>query len=186
MKEQSPPTRIIAYIACSLDGYIAAPGGDVSWLNPYAAENTGVADFMRSVGVIALGRTTYDHTRKLGPPPKTSAQTVVLTHRPLPKDALADIKTMQGDTMTLASALRKLASPSEKDIWLMGGGRVIADFLDADQVDLLDIFVMPVLLGPGVPLFPARPPRQFTLSLQAAEPYANGIVRLAYSPVRSG
>ena len=68
----------------------------------------------------------------------------------------------------------------------MGGGHVIADFLDADQVDLLDIFVMPVLLGTGVPLFPARSLRQFTLSLQAAEPYANGIVRLAYSPVRSG
>ena len=182
--DETHRARILAYIACSLDGYIAAPDGGVSWLNQYASTDSGVADFMRSVGVIAMGRTTYDHSRKLGPPPKTEARTVVLTHRPLPDDAPNDADTLQGDATQVATTLRELAAPTGRDVWLMGGGRVIADFLDAEEVDVLDVFVMPILLGAGLPLFPLRKPRESALKLQIAKPYVNGVVQLTYTPIR--
>jgi dihydrofolate reductase len=87
---------------------------------------------------------------------------------------------MQGEASELAAALREMAAPTKKDVWLMGGGRVLARFVDAGEVDVLDLFVMPVLLGRGLPLFPERDGARVPLSLRSSETLASGVVRATY------
>ena len=78
-----PRSRIVAYLACSLDGYIAAPDGGVAWLDAYAEGTSDFGAFMSTIGVLAMGRTTFEHSRKLGPMPKMDADAFVLTHSAL-------------------------------------------------------------------------------------------------------
>ena len=119
-----------------------------------------------------------------GTPPMSAASTIVLTSRPLPDDAPPEFETLGGDVSEIASALRTRAGESRsgaRDVWLMGGGRVLADFLDAGAVDVLDIGVMPLLLGDGLPLYPRRPSAApIGLTLDDTRTYRNGVVRLTY------
>ena len=68
---------------------------------------------------------------------------------------------------------------SEKDIWLFGGGVLFRSLLDAGLVDAIDVMVMPVLLGSGVPLLPEG--RRQSLHLESSETLPSGILRLSYS-----
>ncbi len=82
-----------------------------------------------------------------------------------------------------ASFIRKLRKRPGKDIWLMGGGELARDFLNADLVDRLYLGVVPVLLGEGIPLFPSSfPQRDFTLVENKT--YSKGLIALTYERSR--
>jgi dihydrofolate reductase len=83
-----------------------------------------------------------------------------------------------------AALVGQLRKRDGKDIWLMGGGELIRDFLKADLVDELYIGVVPVLLGEGIPLFPAGfPQREFALIENKS--FSRGLIALKYKRVRS-
>lgn len=183
------PRRIIAQLAVSADGYIARPDGDVEWLNrrPQTTDY-GLKAFVRSVDTVLMGRGTYDwamayarkhnvaHSLIFDP----NLANVVFSRRPAPRRPAAGVTFTRGPVKRVAARLR--ATPG-KHVWLMGGGGLIASFLDAGEVDELDLHVIPTLIGRGIPLMKPRH-RDIDLRLLATRNYPDGVVRLRYAVPR--
>jgi len=174
--------RIIVYIATSADGFIARKDGGIDWLDrPHPKGSYGMGDFFKSVDTILWGRRTFDEAVSrggVGGPGNFSAKTrnYVFTHTP-PVKAVKGIEFVDEPVSAFASRLR---AQSGKDIWIMGGGGIIASFLDAGEVDDFIIHVIPTFIGEGVPLIaPAR--RSVPLKLESTQAYEDGVVRLHYT-----
>ena len=171
--------RIRLYIATSLDGYIATPDGGVAWLEPFDAGDEGgygYEEFLKGIGALIMGRATFDQVLGFGDWPYAGKRAIVLSSRPA--DALPE--GVEVRNVGAAAAAEEARGFGGGDIWLMGGGNVVRQFLDAGLIDDMEIFVMPVLLGGGVPLFPESA-NQAGLVLKGVDPYPNGVVRLLYS-----
>ncbi len=138
------------FIACSLDGFIAGPGDDLSWLPPPGDDDHGYGAFMAGVGAILMGRKTYDVAAGFdGPWPYGDVPVLVATSRPLsPK---ADTVTAVRDPIA-ALVARARALAGDKDVYL-DGGNLIRQALDAGLLDTLTVTLVPVILGAGSPLF---------------------------------
>ncbi len=172
--------KIIAYLATSVDGFIARPNGDVDWLDrPRPPGNYGMAAFIRSVDTIVMGRATYDIGKKLGATMSPRTKNVILS-RSLAANSIKDATVEKGNARTLADRWRK---ESGKDIWLMGGAQVFGEFLDAGALDELIIHVVPVLIGTGIPLLDAKR-RTGQLELLSTKKFSDGVVRLHYKPLK--
>jgi dihydrofolate reductase len=179
--------KIIAYLAVSADGYIARPDGDVEWLNrrPHSVDY-GYTKFYASIDTILLGRGTYDWAaRYIRKHPGTSVfdtrmSNYVFTRKP-PKRALPGVEFTSASAKVVA---RRLRAAKGKNIWMMGGGQLIASFLDAGEIDEFDLHVIPVLIGKGIPLIAPRH-RDIELKLIAAKKHADGVVGLRYEVPRS-
>ena len=79
-------------------------------------------------------------------------------------------------------ALTDLRSKPGKDIWLFGGGSLFRSLLEAQLVDAIEVSVIPVLLGEGIPLLPPKPASErFDLKLAGSRMYETGIVSLEYA-----
>lgn len=139
------------HVAMSLDGRIARPDGGVDWLEPYPVEDFGLEAFYARVDTILMGRGTYDVARRLGPWPYGDKPVVVLTSRPLEAPP-PGVEARAGDPSAIAAALE---ARGDGLVWLMGGGQVVRDFAAIGRLDVLEMAVIPVVLGEGVPLFPA-------------------------------
>jgi dihydrofolate reductase len=99
----------------------------------------------------------------------------VFSHKP-PKKAAPGVEFVSEPLKAFARRLR--ATPG-KHIWMMGGGGLIASFLDAGEIDEFDIHVIPVFIGKGIPLVAPRH-RDVLLKLRTARKYPDGVVRLRY------
>jgi dihydrofolate reductase len=179
--------KIIVYIATSADGYIARPDGDVEWLNrrPRTVDY-GMRAFYPTIDTILWGRKTYDwllnyyeKKRKKSGMFDTKLANYVFSRNP-PERAAAGVKFVSAPVKAFAQRLR--ATPG-KHIWMMGGGELIASFLDAGEIDEFDIHVIPVFIGEGIPLVAPRH-RDVPLRLRAARKYPDGVVRLRYDVMR--
>ena len=170
------------WIAASLDGHIALPDGNIDWLHRWDPHAFGYTEFYAGIGAVALGRGTYDTTLSFPEWPYAGKPAFVLSARgvaPSPHVALAS-----SDPRELHSAAK--AATKSGDLWLVGGGKALAAFLDAGLVDEIEVFVMPILLGSGIPLFPARRPGTETVELVESEVFGKeGVIRQRYA-VRRG
>jgi dihydrofolate reductase len=180
--------KIIAYIATSADGYIARPDGDVEWLNRRPDDiDYGMKEFYGTIDTILWGRKTYDwlldyqaKQNKTEGLFDTSLNNYVFSRKKPPKRSAAGVTFVSEPVETFAQRLR--ASPG-KNIWMMGGAGLIASFLDAGELDELDIHVIPVLIGEGIPLV-APHHRDIPLRLRSSAAYPDGVVRLQYELAR--
>jgi len=179
--------KIIAYLAMSADGYIARPDGDVEWLNrrPQTVDY-GMREFYASIDTILWGRNTYDwainYFKKQGKQNQAFDSKVanyVFSRKP-PKRSPPEIAFVKEPVKAFTRRLR--AAPG-KHLWMMGGGKLIASFLDAGEIDEFDIHVIPVLIGAGIPLVSPRH-RDIPLQLLASKKYPDGVVRLHYEVVK--
>lgn len=171
--------NVIVHIGTSADGYIARPDGDLDWLTarPKPAGFYGMAAFMKTVDTKLLGRKTYEQSLRLGATFDASkGRTLVFSRHAPPRDAPSGVEFVTGAIGPFMSQLR--AQPG-KDIWLMGGGELIASFLDEGVIDELVITVAPVFIGDGIPLL-ARRPRQVPLDLRSVDRFEDGVVQLRY------
>jgi dihydrofolate reductase len=164
------------YLAVSVDGFIAPPDGSMDWLEAYPAEQFGFPEFLEAVGTIVMGRTSYDQTRRFGPWPFTGKRTIVLTSRPI-DGAPPGVEPWSGDIGPLAASLR---AGGPGDVWLFGGAKSARPFLDRSLVDRIELFVIPVLLGDGIPLF-ERSNARVALRLEGAKPRAKGVLEVVYA-----
>jgi dihydrofolate reductase len=179
--------RIIVYIATSADGYIARPDGSVEWLNrrPRTADY-GMNAFYSTIDTILWGRKTYDwvlaYYKKKGKKSgmfDTKLANFVFSRKP-PKTAAPGVEFVSEPVNAFAQRLR---SAPGKHIWMMGGGELIASFLDAGEIDEFDIHVIPTLIGEGIPLVAPRH-RDVPLRLRSVKKYPDGVVRLRYEVAR--
>lgn len=186
---QKPRRKIIVYIATSADGYIARPDGDVEWLNRRPSNvDYGMKAFYGTIDTILWGRKTYDWAiayqkkhRMKGSVFDKNVANYVFSHRP-PKKAAEGVEFV---TEPVKVFVRRLRAERGKNIWMMGGGELIASFLDAGEIDEFDIHVIPTLIGKGIPLIaPKR--RDIELKLRGVRKYSDGTVRLKYEVGKTG
>lgn len=168
--------RLRVYIAASVDGFIADPKGGVDWLDPFSTEDFGYAAFFRSIRAVVMGRRSFDQVMGFGEWPYAGKPCVVLSHRPPPPGVPEGVMFRAARPADVAAELRTRVGG---DVWVMGGAETIAGFLEAGCVDTLELFLIPVLLGDGIPLFPRRAALR-PLTLRGTKPYAAGVVRLTY------
>ena len=188
----SDMTKISLYIAISLDGFIADAGGGVGWLpagdgnaDGDGGDDCGYADFYGTVSALIMGRRTYDQVRQFGDWPYLGKAVYVFTTRPADEAPPAGVRFVQ---ISVADFAQTVASQHDGGvIWLVGGANLAEQFRVAGMIDEYQVFVIPVILGQGIPLFGgggdgdgvANPT---PLRLAATQTYGGGIVMLRYCP----
>ncbi len=170
--------NVIVHIATSADGYIARPDGDLDWLTSRPAPKGfyGMNTFMRSIDTTLLGRKTYEVSLCLGATFDAKRRTIVFSRQAPPADAPAGVEFV---TEAIGPFVDRLRTQPGKDIWLMGGGDLIASFLDAHAIDEFVVSVVPVFIGEGIPLI-ARRHRHVPLELLTSERFDDGLVQNRY------
>jgi dihydrofolate reductase len=170
--------KIIVHIATSADGYIARPDGDIEWLakRPAPKGFYGIGKFMKSIDAILIGRKTYDLSMQLGAKFDTKTPHYVFSRRPAPASVPAGVEFVSEAVGAFAKRLR---TAKGKDIWMMGGGEIIASFLDEGAIDDFIISVIPTFIGEGLPLI-ARRHRQVPLRTQSVRRFPDGVVQVHY------
>ena len=170
--------NVIVHIATSADGYIARPDGDLEWLTSRPAPEGfyGMNAFMQSIDTKLLGRKTYEASLRMGAKFDSKNRYIVFSRHAPPADAPSGVEFVNSGIDPFVSRLREQPG---KDIWLMGGGDLIASFLDEHAIDEFVISVVPVFIGDGIPLI-ARRHRHVPLELQSTERFEDGLVQLHY------
>jgi dihydrofolate reductase len=166
--------RVFYRVATSLDGFIAGPSGEIDWIVP--DPTVDFTSLYASVDTVLLGRRTYELTLQPGAPQWPADWRVYVCSRTLDAAQHPRVTVLSEDVDTTVAALR--AEPG-RDIWLFGGGSLFASLLAADLIDALELAIMPVLLGSGVPLVsPGAQRSRLTLTRSNTSP--KGIVNLQY------
>jgi dihydrofolate reductase len=173
----SESRKIIVYIAASLDGYIAKPNDDLSFLSivEKEGEDYGYYGFINSIDTVIMGRKTYDWVMTQVPEfPHADKETYIITRTPKP--ANGNISFYTGDLKELV--LRLKGEPG-KHIFVDGGAEIVNELLRLALIDELIISVIAILLGDGTSLFHTGIPEQ-KLELVNSNHYDTGLVQLHY------
>ncbi|MBA3886564.1 MAG: dihydrofolate reductase [Acidobacteria bacterium] len=172
--------RLVRFgVAMSLDGYIAGPQGEYDWI--VMDPDVDFAGMQAPFDTFLMGRKTFEAMAKMGSDGASAsgARNIVLS-RTLKAGDYPHI-TVRSDAERAVAELR--AQPG-KDISVFGGGELFRSLLAADLVDRIEVAVIPVLLGGGIPLLPPPAGRR-TLKLRTQRVYdKTGTVALEYDVVR--
>ena len=177
--------RIVYYVAASLDGFIADSTGGVDWLPDGDSSDYRYAEFYAGVEALVMGRRTYDQALSFGDWPYPGKPAYVFAHSP-PNDGPPEVQFVRGSAVDFA---REIADRHAGTVWLVGGANLADQFRQAGLIDEYQIFVIPVILGRGIPLTSPRhsgesrkpPPTQ--LKLVGSQSYDDGVVMLRYLPL---
>jgi len=180
--------RVVLYVAHSLDGLIAGEGGDLGWLPGggdtgegdasagATADDFGMAAFLAGVDTVLMGHATY---RFIGahPPYPYPGTTGLVWSRTRAGQREGEVSFTDAP---VAAVVRRLKAEPGRDVFVVGGRAVIHPLVEADLIDEYRLFVVPVLLGAGVPLWPQAPLRR-PLRLLGTQAHRHGIVELRYA-----
>jgi dihydrofolate reductase len=168
--------RVRYVVAMSLDGYIAGPNGEADWI--IMDPEIDFRALFEQFDTFLMGRRTFEGIGRAGGGRQLGAQTIVFS-RTLRQEDHPNV-TIVSDN--LEQTLADFRSKPGKDIWLFGGGSLFRSFLEARLVDAVEVSVIPVLLGEGIPLLPPKPSSErFKLKLAGSRTYKMGIVSLEYA-----
>lgn len=141
--------RIVGYIATSLDGYIASAAGGIDWLTPFETVDCGYDAFLRGIDCVVMGRLTYEKCLSFGIGwPYAGKNAVVVTSRAV-ENLPERTRVWSAPVAELVAHLKSATG----DSWIVGGSRLQQAILDMNGIDCLDVFIIPILLGNGIPLF---------------------------------
>lgn len=170
--------KIVGYIASSLDGFIVDAEGSLQWLYTVPVElgDHDYRNFIKRIRTVVMGRGTYDWLVNEGAGWAYGDQrSIVVTSRPI-EDPIGPIET-RSDVDVLVRELRDL---DDGDVWMLGGGQLQMAFMERGALDEIEIYVMPRIIGGGVPLFPPTGLKASPRLLSASELKGGG-VRLHYA-----
>lgn len=172
--------KVILYIACSIDGFIAKPDGNLDWLNSIPNPDNidhGYSDFLKGISSIIMGRRTYSEVIGFGIDwPYSDKVTYVVTNKESFKIITPKTQILKGN---IVEDVHKIKLETSKDIWLVGGGQLVTLFLNNNLIDKMIISIVPTILGQGIPLFPDKP-KETLWNLIDNTTFSTGIVTLTY------
>jgi dihydrofolate reductase len=174
--------RCAAFIATSLDGYIARPDGSIDWLNDVQGvipdgEDCGYLDFMASIDALVMGRHTFERVLAFDEWPYEALPVYVMSRSlvTIPMTRAGSVHSWQG---TPSALVEQLGGQGLRRLYV-DGGQTIQGFLRAGLLDEITITVVPLLLGAGRPLFgPLEQDIELTLLYSRA--YEFGFVQSTY------
>lgn len=153
-------TRTTYYTATSLDGFLADSDDSLDWLFTQQQDENGPMNygaFIADIGALVMGATTYrwvlDHAAETGAGWEYDVPAWVCTHREFPATD-EDVRFVHGDVASFVD--RIVESAGGKDVWIVGGGDLAAQFAEAGHLDRVIVYIAPVTLGSGRPLLPRR------------------------------
>jgi len=175
-------SKVILYIAASLDGFISRKDGDISWLDKYngGIEDYGYADFYRNIGACIMGSKTYEKALTIKSGIDYKMPTYVVTSRRLSSPTGAVVTFYSGDLTKLVATIK---AKTRKDVWLVGGGQLARSFFEHGLVDDIILSTIPVILGGGISLF-ADLKKEIQLNMVKSIAYDIGIVQTYYVVAR--
>jgi dihydrofolate reductase len=168
--------RIRYLVAASLDGFIAGPKGEADWI--IMDPEIDFEAIYKQFDTVLMGRRSFEAAG--GSAWGYGMKTLVIS-RTLRQQDHPDVTIMGDNVQQTLTALRKQPG---KDIWLFGGGLLFRSLLEMGLVDTVEVGLVPVLLGDGIPLLPP-PLRQARLKLISHKIYKSGIIGLEYSVQRA-
>jgi dihydrofolate reductase len=172
--------KVVYSVAMSLDGFVAGPNGEADWIvmDPEI-------DFMKLMArfdTILMGRKTFEASQHMGGGGGMPGVTSYVVSKTMRQEEHPKVSILGGD---LKAEIAELKAAPGNDIWLFGGGSLFRSMLDLGLVDSVEVAVIPVLLGGGVPLLPPGDKRA-KLKLVGSKTYqTTGTVSLEYAVLRS-
>lgn len=169
--------KVILYIATSLDGYIAKPNDDLSFLSivQQDGEDYGYADFVKSVDTVILGRKTYDWVMTQVPEfPHADKNSFIITRTARPRIGKTNFYTDN-----LKDLILRLKNEQGKNIFIDGGAEIVNELLNQTLIDEFIISIIPILVGNGTKLFKDGRPEQ-KLELISTKQFDKGLTQLHY------
>jgi len=171
--------RVVYSVAMSLDGYIAGPNGEIDWI--MIDPEIDFRGFMDRFDTVLMGRHSFEVDSAHGGDGSMAGQKVLVVSRSLRQEDYPAVTIIDDN---LEEAVSRLQAEPGKDIWLFGGGELFRSLLDVQLVDVVEVAVIPVLLGAGTPLLPP-PGDQCPLRLVGKRVYEKtGTVLLEYTVER--
>src|SRR5690606_4893048 len=171
--------KISLFIATSLDGYIAKPNDDLSFLKDVEkeGEDYGYAEFVATIDTLIIGRRTYDYVvKEIGASHYDNGERNVYVITRTERPNLGRITFYTGN---LTELVQQLKSENGKNIYCDGGAEIINELLERDLIDEFIISVVPVLLGNGTRLFKDGRPEQ-VLEFVKAKAFETGLIQINY------
>lgn len=165
--------KLVLFIACSLDGYIARNDGGIDWLP--TDQDYNYTSFYEGIDTVVMGRKTYDLALTFGGYPYKGKTSYVFTRNAVRRgdDNAVFVSREAG------GFIQELKKQKGKGIWLVGGGEVVRECVKQDLIDEYILSYVPVILGDGVLLFPP-PGREIPLKLVKSESFNTGLVQMTY------
>lgn len=172
--------KIILYIASSINGYIAKPDGSVDWLEhiPNPDNNDyGFNALKESIDTTIQGNSSYKQILKWGIEfPYKNTTNYVITHN----KNLTDNENVKFISEKHVEFIRNLKLQNGKDIWLIGGGQVNTFLLNANLIDEIHQFIMPIALDNGIRIFESLSDEK-SFKIVSTETYSSGVIRVTYT-----
>jgi dihydrofolate reductase len=167
--------RLRYQVAVSLDGFIAGPNGEYDWI--VMDPSIDFAALYKEFDTVVMGRKTYEVMTAQGGTGAMPGLDVIVFSRTRAPEGHTGVRIVGDDPSEVVAALKRKPG---RDIWLFGGGTLFRSLLDAGLVDTVEVAVMPVLLGQGIPLMPPGASTSLVLADHKVLPNS-GIVVLAYA-----
>ncbi|NWJ42574.1 MAG: dihydrofolate reductase [Geothrix sp.] len=161
-------------VAMSLDGFIARADGSYDWIP--ADPGVDFVALFAQFDHFVMGRRTFEVVQALGEQDPTRGRSILVASRTLPPSTIPGVEVVGAG---LAERLRALKATPGRDLWLFGGASLFRELLDLGLVDQVEVSVIPILLGGGIPL--VSPGRSRALRLLSQHALPNGILQLVYA-----
>jgi dihydrofolate reductase len=182
-QETNTMRKLSLFIATSLDGYIAKPNDDLSFLKAVEkeGEDYGYAEFTATIDTVIIGRKTYDYVLKeIGSSHYDNGQQDVYVLTRTTRPSVGRTTFYSGK---LAELVKRLKSERGKNIYCDGGADVIDELLQHDLIDEFIVSIIPILVGDGTRLFKNGRPEQL-LELMNVKTFDTGLTQLHFARKR--